>query len=165
MELPSRREPASKEVGSLHTEHALGNPQALNAPKRERPHVVRFRSKDEVHLVERYEEDDNLKGNEEPGSKRIGTHIPLQGPQQSPLPDGSYSIMYRFAAALLLLVAIVPFLQSRWLLGHNPAIPIQGVSGGVIPEEAKSRIEIDLERRDDSPTNVCFRWAQQCSWQ
>ncbi|KAK4497755.1 hypothetical protein PRZ48_010408 [Zasmidium cellare] len=35
------------------------------------------------------------------------------------------------------------------------------VSGGPIPEKAASHGDVVLDRRADSPTDVCFRWAQQ----
>ena len=71
--------------------------------------------------------------------------------------------MYRLGAFLLVLAATIPLLQSAAVFGHRSAIPIQGVSGGPIPEEALSRRHVDLGKRADSPTYACFRWAQQCA--
>lgn len=76
---------------------------------------------------------------------------------ESPLP-AKKSIMYRFAAIALLIVAAVPFLHSSPLQGHA-SLPLQPVSGGPVPEKKAGHGA--LERRADSPTDVCFRWAQQ----
>lgn len=71
--------------------------------------------------------------------------------------------MYRLGAACLLLAAAAPLIHGTSWFDQHPTMPIQGVAGGVIPETARSQHGIDLTRRDDSPTDVCFRWAQQCT--
>ena len=132
-------------------------------PRRERPQNVRFRSRDEVHLVERYEDVDvledetvGLQSRQTAATRRTITR------SLSSIPYGSHPIMYRLGAILFVLAAIVPFLQASAVLGHRSTLPIQGVSAAAIPEEALPRRHIDLEKRDDSPTDVCLRWAQQC---
>ncbi|KAI5364106.1 putative galactose oxidase/kelch, beta-propeller, kelch-type beta propeller [Septoria linicola] len=64
--------------------------------------------------------------------------------------------MYRLGVFTFLLVAVVPLLQSTSFFGH--ASVLQPVSGSAIP---RRDIVQTLDRRADSPTNVCFRWAQQ----
>lgn len=155
----------------------MGLPEAANSSvqntsssRRERPQSVRFRSKDEVHVVERYS-DANMTGAMNGSSQKTETQhrdTPSMDMKSniSPLPMNSRSMVYRVCAALLLLAAAVPLLRSTAWFGHSQQVlPIQGVSGGVIPEEARSRTGPDLSKRSDSPTDVCFRWAQQCtSW-
>ncbi|CAK3910703.1 1,3-beta-glucanosyltransferase gel3 [Lecanosticta acicola] len=127
--------------------------------RRKRPsRGVRFRSKDDVKVVERYEDAITP-------SQSHGTH-PLQSSPpttlaytESPLPPKK-SIMYRFAAMALLAVATLPFLHNPPLLGHA-SLPLQPVSGGPIPERGAEYQEKALARRADSPTDLCFRWAQQ----
>lgn len=125
---------------------------------RERPQSVRFHSRDEVHIVERYHDAD-IDASGTPQSPE--STLPNFDYRDSPSPLRSRPIMYRFAATLLLLAAIVPFLRSASLFGESVVLPIQPVSGGVIPNEARSRTGPDLSRRSDSPTDVAFRWAQQ----
>ncbi|KAK4545154.1 hypothetical protein LTR36_003705 [Oleoguttula mirabilis] len=69
--------------------------------------------------------------------------------------------MYRIGATVLLLAAIVPFLRSASSFVESAILPIQPVEGGPIPRDAITRTRPDLSKRSDSPTDVCFRWAQQ----
>ena len=126
-----------------------------SSSSRKRPSPgVRFRSKDDVRFVERYEDAD-LGGNDYGlSSKSIPS---TTTPTQSPLP-GSKSIMYRLGAIALLVVAAVPFLHGAPSLGHA-SLPLQPVSGGPIRRDPEGPI---LDKRADSPTDVCFRWAGQC---
>ena len=131
--------------------------QSQTSPRRDRPQNVRFRSEDEVHLVERYE-DVVIDGEEStsPSNIRTTQYINLN---RSPLPSSWSSwMMYRFGAVLVVFAALVPFLQATELFGHNAAIPIRGAEAAAIPE----RSPMDLRKRANSPTSVCFRWAQQC---
>ncbi|KAK8206871.1 hypothetical protein M8818_004706 [Zalaria obscura] len=70
--------------------------------------------------------------------------------------------MYRFGAAAFLIAIIIPLLQGiPWLSDSTPAV---GVEGGVIRREPELVVEdaTDVKvRRDNSPTDVCVRWAQQ----
>lgn len=156
-----RRESIFREVGLLAPDSAENN----STSRRERPQSVRFRSRDQIHVVERYH-DAGITG---------ATHESSQKPQaqyhtslatdmkttDSPLPVRSRSMVYRLGAALLLMATAVPILRSTSFFGHSTVLPIQGVSGGVIPEEARSRTRPHFAKRSDSPTDVCFRWAQQ----
>ena len=109
---------------------ATGN---LLSPRRERPQNVRFRSKDEVHLVERYE-DVVIDGEETPINNTTTQYISLN---RSPLPTSWSSwMMYRFGAVLVVFAALVPLLQATELFGHNAAIPIRGAEGAAIPEQS-----------------------------
>lgn len=135
-----------------------GDELAGDSPRRERPQNVRFHGKDEVHVVERYDEDAGVI--KELKSQDSGAGLP---PSQPASTSRTRSIMYRFGAALLLLGASVSLLQSFGFVGHDAAIPIQGVSGGTIPQKARSKRDVGVERRDTSATNWCFKWAQQCS--
>ncbi|GAB1735357.1 hypothetical protein NU219Hw_g2992t1 [Hortaea werneckii] len=40
-------------------------------------------------------------------------------------------------------------------------MPIQSVDGGPMPKDLGTTTSPDLAKRSDSPTDVCFRWAQQ----
>ena len=148
----TRRKSILQESGLPGAEDSV----ASTPPKRDRPQSVRFRSRDEVHVVERYH--DELLSEQDRGTNGRPSAL-----SHSPLPGGSSPRMYRLGAALLFLVAVVPFLPSSNFFGHSSATPIQGVSGGVIPEEARQRTDIDLQKRADSPTDACIRWSQQCS--
>lgn len=161
----ARRRSAFQETGLESANGSVGRegvkttrPSAATSTRRERPQSVRFRSKDEVYTFARHEDE------EEPSEERLARLMnanarPL-GPTHSPLPDGSHSIMYRFGAFLLLLAGVFPLLQNLGLLSHGP-IGIQGVRGGPIPEDARAQASHELEKRQNSPTDVCFRWAQQ----
>jgi hypothetical protein len=151
----TRRKSAFQEVG---LDGASGNLLSPTSTRRERPQSVRFRSKDEVHLVERYE--DVIVDDEDEGiapRTKVWKYISLD---QTPLPSSWSSWMtYRFGAVLVIFAALVPLLHATEVFGHSAAIPIRGARGAAIPEQSWP---IDLERRADSPTNVCFRWAQMC---
>ena len=155
MALEPRRESAFQEAGLLSPSQEASAP---TSSRKERPQNVRFRSKDEIHMVNRYEhkleEDDFRQSRLHDGSPST-RYIDLS---QSPLPDWGHSMMYRLGAALLVLVAMIPLLQSSAIFGHNSAMPIKGVSGSAIPANARLR----SEKRANSPTDACFRWAQQC---
>ena len=155
----TRRKSAFQEIGLSGKENTI----SPTPPKRERPQSVRFRSKDEVHLLDRYEDDEvtetETRGRQARRNSEYSRSINLI---QSPLPAWSHSMMYRLGAAIFVLAAMIPLLHATAIFGHSPALPIPGVSGGVIPEEARVRTEIHLEKREDSPERVCFRWAQQC---
>ncbi|KAK5137155.1 hypothetical protein LTR08_000660 [Meristemomyces frigidus] len=70
-------------------------------------------------------------------------------------------MVYRLGATFLLLAAIAPFLRSTSTFVDSAVLPIQPVDGVPIPRDASTRTGPDLSRRADSPTDVCFRWAQQ----
>ena len=118
----------------------------------ERPQSVRFRSKDEVY---------HYKKNERVSAMPAGqphTKAPLPQPGIS---TQSNSAMYRLGGTLVLLAAALILLRHGPASGGHATLPLQVVEGGVIPEEALSRTGPILGPRDDSPTDVCFRWAQQ----
>ncbi|KXT18838.1 hypothetical protein AC579_8205 [Pseudocercospora musae] len=81
---------------------------------------------------------------------------PIHSP--SPLPARHNSTMYRLGAAVAFLLAIVPLLQSTSFFGH--ATILQPVSGNAVPN-THADSSLSVQRRAESPTNVCFRWAQQ----
>ncbi|KXL47832.1 hypothetical protein M433DRAFT_63791 [Acidomyces richmondensis BFW] len=64
-------------------------------------------------------------------------------------------MIYRFGAMVLLFAVAMPLLRSSPLFGDG-VLPIQPVEGNPIP----TRTGPDLGRRSESPTDVCFRWAQ-----
>ncbi|KAI7229559.1 kelch repeat protein [Hortaea werneckii] len=47
------------------------------------------------------------------------------------------------------------------LLNSLALMPVQSVNGGPIPKDLGTNTSPDLAKRSDSPTDVCFRWAQQ----
>ena len=77
----------------------------------------------------------------------------------------SRAMLSRFGAGLLCLAAVVSLLQSAGFVRQDAALPLQGVSGGAIPQEAslRRRSNGELERRA-SATNWCFKWAQMCTY-
>ena len=123
-------------------------------------------SKDDVHAVKRDKDATSKVGDE---SHHPNTTSRLETSQATPtptltseqtrsaLPIRNSSNMFRFGAFAFLLVAVVPLLQSTSFFGH--ASVLQPVSGSAIPKRS-SNVHT-LERRADSPTDVCFRWAQQ----
>ncbi|KAF7187095.1 Kelch repeat-containing protein [Pseudocercospora fuligena] len=123
---------------------------------------VRFRSSADVRVVERYDvisgpgltSGDSSKHtkNDSTISSTVSIH------SRSPLPARNNSTMYRLGAAIALLLAVVPLLQSTSFFGH--ATILQPVSGSAIPN-THADSSLSLQRRADSPTDVCFRWAQQ----
>lgn len=122
---------------------------------------VRFGSQDDVRVAERVGDAD-LSG----GTRAVSLHAASPSPQvhslqlQSPLPVGnSLSMMYRLGAIVFLLVAVVPLLHSTSFFGHA-SMPMQPVSGGVIPEHTVTDGIVLDRRQSDSPTAVCKRWAQ-----
>ncbi|GIZ48601.1 hypothetical protein CKM354_001165400 [Cercospora kikuchii] len=153
---------------SVFREHLDSEPVlSLNTgKKRSRPTPsVRFRSKDDVRVVEQYDDAVSKIGGEshhnaEPRNDKQAQPFPpptiSPAHIQSPLPVRNTSNMYRLGVFTFLLVAVVPLLQSTSFFGH--AAVLQPVSGSVLP--VRSELQT-LERRADSPTNVCFRWAQQ----
>ena len=156
----TRRKSAFQEVGLTDETKGLLSPTPT---RRQRPQSVRFRSRDEVHVVARYEDVIVDESEETSAPKRVRTrqHIVIE---QTPLPSSWSSwMMYRLGAVLVVFAALVPLLQAIDILGHNPALPIRGASGAVIPEQPWPRTPIDLQKRADSPTAICFRWAQSCN--
>lgn len=156
----TRRQYASQEPDSA----SESNDSAVTPnTRRDRPQNVRFTSKDEVYLVERYHDDEAVKESDNT------PHAPLDrkhllGARQSPLPDSltPSTMMYRVGVCLLLLAAALPLLPSMGMRGHNPAVPLQGVSGGPIPGRIPRKVFDGLDKRANTQTDVCFRWAQQC---
>ena len=73
-------------------------------------------------------------------------------------------MIYRLGCVLVIFAALVPLLHATELFGHSAAIPLRGARGAAIPEPEQpwSTLSNDLEKRADSPTDVCFRWAQMC---
>jgi hypothetical protein len=110
-------------------------------------------------LVERYESGDEEDEHDYQRSRARMTTARLATTSQSPLPEFPRSMMYRLAVGMLLLAAAVPLLP---ISGHRSVVPLQGVSGGPVPERAFARKAFDIGKRADSPTDICFRWAQQC---
>jgi len=125
---------------------------------------VRFRSKPDVRVVERYQQGDIAQDQESKQvDDRIGrkeTTFSKPTPPPSITPKRKYSIMSRLGATALLLASVLSLLQGTGLF-RKGALPVQGAAAGVIPPEAHANLGVDLSRRDDSPTDVCFRWAQQ----
>lgn len=73
--------------------------------------------------------------------------------------DGN-STMYRFGAAAMALAILLPLLNGVSWVGHVSPI---GVSGGVIRRNPNPVLDTrtELVQRDNSPTDVCVRWAHQ----
>lgn len=160
-----RRKSVFQEVGLDDFVAPPTSRRELQLPRRP-SQAVRFRSQDDVHVIERYDHNDMSHNNSHPEDKQSARDLPsaVSMSLASPLPTGSSSIMYRIGTMAVLLAAVVPWLQSSSLLGHA-SLPLQPVSGGPIPgSQVRSDESVSLERRQKSPTDVCFRWAQQCEY-
>lgn len=70
--------------------------------------------------------------------------------------------MYRLSVAGLVLAILVPLMHGSPWLGSAPSVPGIGVTGGPLRRDPAGPIldPVKVERRDDSPTDFCFRWAQ-----
>ncbi|KAK5169061.1 uncharacterized protein LTR77_006370 [Saxophila tyrrhenica] len=156
-----RRASIFREVG-LESDDSLPSPQP-GSVRKERPQSVRFRSKDEIHVFEQYHDDDHAPVAERDHFQRAEhtSTVPPARVSQSPLPSFANTTMYRIGVCVLLIAAAVPLLPRGFIEGHRSALPIQGVSGGPIPEKAVSPKVFDLDKRADTPTDWCFKWAQQ----
>lgn len=127
---------------------------------------LRFRSTDDVFEFSTPEHDGNVTS--DTNWSDIGSRVrprarptPVLVDTQSPLPQQSYSMMYRFGALAFVLATVVPLLQGTPLF-KGGSLPIVGVNGGVIRRDTGPFIEESLVRRDTSPTTWCFKWGQQC---
>ncbi|KAH9814256.1 kelch repeat-containing protein [Teratosphaeria destructans] len=69
--------------------------------------------------------------------------------------------MDRIGAILLFFAMALPLLRDAPWLGKSATLPLQPVEGGVIRRDASTRTGPILSTRSNSPTDVCFRWAQQ----
>lgn len=125
--------------------------ERTEASTSKRPQSVQFRSQEEFYLVE---SDDNADVDERDG-KSYRTEK-----ARSWSTAGSV-LMYRLGASAFILAVAVPLLRGLLPFQHGSAVPIQPVSGGPIPPEIARRTDPDLSKRSDSPTDICFRWAQQ----
>ena len=91
---------------------ASTNPDEVTAGKR-RPQSVRFRSRDEVHVIERYESADLSKRTS--AQLRPSFDVTATSEERIARPRTSSLTgvtMYRLGAILLLIAAIVPFLRD-----------------------------------------------------
>ncbi|KAI7339573.1 kelch repeat protein [Hortaea werneckii] len=70
--------------------------------------------------------------------------------------------MYRVGAHYLLLATVPNFaLLFTALLIDLALMNVQSVQGKPLPKDLGKNASPDLAKRSDSPTDVCFRWAQQ----
>src|ERR1700748_3510656 len=100
-----RRTSAFQEIGIPNNGDAKSR-----SLRRERPQSVRFRSKDEVYLIHRYEDERILRDENE---RDIVVENNDQSPVAvvSPLPH-KRDAMYRYGTLMLLLAVIVPLLHN-----------------------------------------------------
>lgn len=75
-----------------------------------------------------------------------------------------YSLAHRLGFVAFALAILVPLWQG--VSSSADTSPALGADGGVIHrKQNKPILELEhqaLMRRDDSPTDVCTRWAHQC---
>ncbi|KXS95209.1 hypothetical protein AC578_6932 [Pseudocercospora eumusae] len=142
-ECPTRSVPVPRQTAS-----AEGQVRLRPAPS------VRSRSSADVRVVERYHaiSGPGLTSGDLSQLTKNGSHT------SSTDSIHSLSTMYPLGAAVALLLAVVPLLQSPSFFGH--ATILQPVSGSAIPHTHPDS-SLSLQTRADSPTDVCFRWAQQ----
>jgi hypothetical protein len=70
-------------------------------------------------------------------------------------PPATFSSLPRVAILAFLIAIVIPGIRNR---GWDGDLPAGGVGAGLI---GTADIKVDLERRDNSPTDVCTRWSQQ----
>lgn len=159
----SRRTSVFKEVGLEETDRVIGS-EKVSQQKPSR--ILRFRSKPDVFEYSTSEEnrsDSTTKATKVAKDSNKPRSVLVKAPPPTIVPR-AHSMMYRFGAAAFLIAIIIPLLQGiPWLSDSTPAV---GVEGGVIRREPELVVEdaTDVKvRRDNSPTDVCVRWAQQCT--
>lgn len=86
------------------------------------------------------------------------------GAESSAMPTSStaHSTMFRFGLVLVLLSGLLALLRSASLFADAATLPLRDASGGPIGEDVRAR-DVSLEKREDSATHWCFKWAQQCT--
>ena len=161
---PIRRKSVFHEVG-------LENDDALVNVTPERPfRQLRFRSRPDVFEYtgsEQSDDDDSHRQHAKPAKRRNPTQARLQykehkmAQQQAARVNAQRtSTMYRYGAGALLLAILVPLLHGYpWV--RESSVPKVGVAGGVIRRDPNPIIETEIVKRDNSPTDVCVRWAHQ----
>ncbi|GAB7360883.1 hypothetical protein MBLNU230_g0869t1 [Neophaeotheca triangularis] len=145
-------------------ELAATSPCAKTSPlrKQERPvQSVRFSSQDDVVEFERYHYADADSRSRNDVSRfratRITSTVPTLTQMPSPIPPQVSSMAYRLWALALILAATMPLLQVSSFFAYGG--PVKGVNARVVPDRATRTA--GLSKRQDSSTDVCFRWAQQ----
>lgn len=132
--------------------------------KAERRPAVRFESKPEVHVIKAEQQNDTTASRQDDSIEPLQLSSPTaassSGQGKLSLFERTAPLMFRFGTIALVVASLVPFLRSAPLDAKSP-LPLQGVEGGPIPRKSTPDEGIVLSRRDDSPTDVCFRWAQQ----
>lgn len=68
-----------------------------------------------------------------------------------------------YAFGFLLLVATVAWIPPHAAHFGRATLPVTVVSGSPISNEHDDSAISRIERRTNSPVDVCFRWAQQCT--
>lgn len=162
MEPQKRRSSAFREIGL--EEDFVDEPDRVEklTKGQRRPQSVRFRSQDEVHVVDTHpgaKREREPRATRRPDARSPEDVAPIPAPKPEPTKGGS--IMHRLGVTLFLVAVALPLLRTTGLLDSTAALPIQPAEAGVIPPGAASRTGPDLSKRSDSPTAICFRWAQQ----
>ncbi|GAB7341274.1 hypothetical protein MBLNU457_7548t1 [Dothideomycetes sp. NU457] len=158
---PLRTKSILHETG-LDYEHAI-----LSAIPERPPRQLRFRSKPDVFEYTDSELSDDDNQHTVPIKRRNPTQARLQFKEHkmaqreaARAANQRLATLYRLGAGVVLLAILVPLLHGYpWT--REPSIPKVGVQGGVIRRDPNPIIETEIVKRDNSPTDVCTRWAQQ----
>lgn len=154
-----RRASKFREIG---LEYEIPVSAATEQPDTRRP-AVRFDSQPKVHVFA-HEHQEGATGTPKDEKPELleqtsaTTHPP--GRRKDSLLSRSAPLMFRFGVLALAVASLVPFLRGSPLSSAS-VLPVQGVEGGPIPRDVRPDEGVILARQDDSPTDVCFRWAQQ----
>lgn len=158
---PSRRKSVFMEVGlvdedQVHTERSPVPTTLSSATSRHmRPaRTVRFRSKNSV--INFTEEDEYTTDAEEWETDADSENDEIVSAIR-PWQTVTLSKISRLGFMAFVLALLLPFIQ---LSSSSPV----GVNGGAIPRNsiAFDSGDLQIERREDSDTNVCRRWSGQC---
>ncbi|MCJ1395008.1 hypothetical protein MMC18_007889 [Xylographa bjoerkii] len=125
---------------------------------------VRFRSKSDI--FEAHDSDIESASSGEDRVK-IGVWVAADSPMtptkaSTMTKSRAYPPLSRVFPVTIILVVLLTLLHNSPLISKAGTIPI-GVEGGVIrtPRSDDLLVEANLEKRQDSPTIVCTRWAHQ----
>ncbi|MCJ1397242.1 hypothetical protein MMC11_000434 [Xylographa trunciseda] len=125
---------------------------------------VRFRSKSDI-----FEASDSDTGSASSGEDHVkigvwvAADLPITATKANTATQNSiYKRWSRVFPLTVVLVVLLTLLHMSPVVGKAGTVAI-GVEGGVIraPRQDGVLVEADLEKRDNSPTTVCTRWAHQ----
>ena len=76
-------------------------------------------------------------------------------------PPATFSTFPRVAILAFLIAIVIPGIRYRGKESSNANVPADGVCGGFIGGAEAIENEMVFEKRQESPINICTRWAHQ----